>query len=64
MEALSLFISAGLREKNATSEPDINAEANNRNIKTTIPIIVLKSGGLTVMPDRSIIFAKRFPGSN
>jgi hypothetical protein len=63
-DVLSLFISAGLSEKNATSEPDIKAEIKRSIIRITIPIIVLKSGVLTIVSGRDLIFARRIPGSN
>ena len=49
-----MFKSAGLSEKYATSEPDINAEINRRISSTNTPIIVLKSGGLTDISEKSV----------
>jgi hypothetical protein len=57
-------MSAGLSEKYATSEPDIKADIDRRIIRTIKPVNVLKSGVLTVIPERNMIFVRKFPGSN
>jgi hypothetical protein len=52
---LNFSISSGLKEKNATSAPDIRADPKSRIISIKNPIIILKSGALTVIAERIAI---------
>jgi len=57
-------MSSGLNEKYATSEPDIRADPKRRIISIKIPIIILKSGELTAIPERIDIYESEYSGSN
>jgi hypothetical protein len=61
---LNFSISSGLNEKYATSEPDMRADPKRRIISINSPIIILKSGALTAMPERNDIMESGYSGSN
>jgi hypothetical protein len=48
-------MSSGLNEKYATSAPDMTADMKSIIISIRRPVIILKSGALTEMPERSEI---------
>jgi hypothetical protein len=52
---LNFSMSSGRNEKYATSEPDIRAEPISRIMRIISPVIILKSGALKAMPERSDI---------
>jgi hypothetical protein len=59
-----LSVSSVLKEKYATSEAEMIAEANKRMRRKMNPAIILISGGLVVIPDRSKEYVSAYPGSN
>jgi hypothetical protein len=60
---LNFSISSGLNEKNATSDADIRADPNSRIISIIRPIIILKSGTLTVIAEIVAIYESGYSGS-
>ena len=58
------LISLGLREKNATSEPDIKAEQKSRTAKIINPITAFMLTGFDATPFMRIIYELRNSGSN
>ena len=61
---LNFSISSGRNEKKATSEPDMTADPKRSKISTRNPVIILKSGEFVVIPESSVRFDNRYPGSN
>jgi hypothetical protein len=57
-------MSSGLKEKYATSEPDIRADPKSNRISIKIPTIILKSKALTIMPEFKKMLESIYPGSN
>ena len=57
-------MSSGRNEKYATSEPDIRAEPISRIMRIISPVIILKSGALKAMPERSDIKESGYSCSN
>jgi hypothetical protein len=60
---LNFSISSGLNEKNATSDADIRADPSRRIVSIINPIIILKSGALTVTTERIAINESGYSGS-
>jgi hypothetical protein len=61
---LKFSILSELKEKKVISEADNSAEANRRMIRTISPVTVLKSGGLTINPERSKEYESAYSVSN
>jgi len=53
-----------LKEKYVNSDADKSAETNRRKIRTMRSVIVLKSGGLMIIPERSKEYECAYSVSN
>jgi hypothetical protein len=61
---LILFMSPGPREKNATSDPDINADPSRRIIRIINPVRILGSVNARLVPEKRLIYDRKGSGSN
>jgi hypothetical protein len=64
LSALRFSISSGPKEKYATSEADKSEEANRSMTSTISPVIILKAGGLRIIPERNKEYDCTYSGSN
>jgi hypothetical protein len=63
LSLFSISISSGLKEKKATSEPEIRADPMSSISRIAIPMIIPGSGVFTSIPERSVINESGYSGS-
>jgi hypothetical protein len=61
---LSFWRSSGLKEKNATSDPDISADPNSKISNTINPTTILASGVFKTIPENMYIYESGYADSN